>query len=501
MIRSHPPTAWEPQDHSAGGYLDAPLCTFLDQIAAREPAPGGGAAAAMAVAMAAALTAMAARFAATDLCTHAEMLRARVAPLAQADASAYQQVISLKLLPGKPNTKAAKARHLAIRKALDAATEIPLRVAEAGADVAKLAAVLARDGNPNLRGDAATAGQLAAAGARAAATLVAINVGDHGGGKARVGAHQDIRLGVGDADETLHLIGGKVRPVGDPDRTVFEGVDRVLVVDGLVVVAAGLGDRVVVAADRRVLLVVHRRGDVVAAEGPEGLHLVIGEAVALRLDQEHPADHYGDQHERDDHRVDPLPLAALALSGLPAAGGRAPLGGLFARLLLAGLLLGRLLLAHLRSSKPSGWRGQCTKSAHETVSPPSIRPSAPLRGPRLRLRRATTRVKPSVRPASRARTSASGARRSQRSQCSQPSGTMSARSTSTRPERAKCRAHHRGLCNQRYSGSPHGCSCGGTTPSTSPPTPGTTMPSWPPGRRSRARSPRSRSSASKWRSA
>ncbi len=183
MIRSHPPTAWEPQDHSAGGYLDAPLCTFLDQIAAREPAPGGGAAAAMAMAMAAALTAMAARFAAThldaatDLCTHAEMLRARVAPLAQADASAYQQVISLKLLPGKPNTKAAKARHLAIRKALDAATEIPLRVAEAGADVAKLAAVLARDGNPNLRGDAATAGQLAAAGARAAATLVAINVG------------------------------------------------------------------------------------------------------------------------------------------------------------------------------------------------------------------------------------------------------------------------------------------------------------------------------------
>ncbi|HEX9343946.1 MAG TPA: cyclodeaminase/cyclohydrolase family protein [Actinomycetota bacterium] len=184
--------AWEPQDPSTrssegggagGGYLDAPLCSFLDQIAARAPAPGGGAAAAMTVAMAAALVAMSARFAtshldaATDLCTHAEVLRARVAPLAQADAAAYQRVVEAMRLPGKPSAKAAKARNHAIRKAMDGAAEVPLRVAEIGVDVAKLAATLARDGNPNLRGDAATAGQLAAAGARAAATLVAINVG------------------------------------------------------------------------------------------------------------------------------------------------------------------------------------------------------------------------------------------------------------------------------------------------------------------------------------
>ena len=193
MIRSHPPMAWEPRDHAGptskggggdqAGYLDEPLCAFLDQIAAREPAPGGGAAAAMTVAMAAALVAMAARFSAShldsaaDLCTHAEMLRARVAPLAQADANAYQQVIEAMRLPGKPNAKAAKARNLAIRKALDQAAEVPLRVAELGADVATLAATLARDGNPNLRGDAITAAQLAAAGTRAAATLVTINVG------------------------------------------------------------------------------------------------------------------------------------------------------------------------------------------------------------------------------------------------------------------------------------------------------------------------------------
>lgn len=195
MIRSHPPTTWDPRDHSGptskggGGdqagcaYLDEPLCAFLDQIAAREPAPGGGAAAAMTVAMAAALVAMAARFsashldAAADLCTHAEMLRARVAPLAQADAAAYQQVIEAMRLPGKPNAKAAKARNLAIRKALDHAADIPLRVAEVGADAAKLAATLARDGNPNVRGDAIAAAQLAAAGARAATALVALNIG------------------------------------------------------------------------------------------------------------------------------------------------------------------------------------------------------------------------------------------------------------------------------------------------------------------------------------
>jgi formiminotetrahydrofolate cyclodeaminase len=166
-----------------GGYLDLTLGQFLDQIAAREPAPGGGAAAAVAVAMAAGLVAMAARFSwdrlehAEDVITQAEMLRLRVAPLAQADADAYQKVIEALALPREPSTKARESRRQTIRHALEGAANVPLKVAEIGADVAELAATVAESGNPSLRGDAVTAGLLAAAGVRSTARLIDINVG------------------------------------------------------------------------------------------------------------------------------------------------------------------------------------------------------------------------------------------------------------------------------------------------------------------------------------
>lgn len=50
-----------------------------------------------------------------------------------------------------------------------------MAIAEAGAEVAEIAACLAREGNPNLRGDAVAAALLAEAGVRAAAVLVEIN--------------------------------------------------------------------------------------------------------------------------------------------------------------------------------------------------------------------------------------------------------------------------------------------------------------------------------------
>jgi methenyltetrahydrofolate cyclohydrolase len=167
-----------------GGYLNLTLGQFLDQIAAREPAPGGGAAAAVAVAMAAGLVAMAARFSgdrlelAEDVVTQAEMLRQRAAPLAQADADAYQKVIEALALPRGSNTKARGLRREAIRHALEGAADVPLKVAEIGADVAGLAATIAESGNPNLRGDVVTAGLLAAAAARSTARLIDVNVGD-----------------------------------------------------------------------------------------------------------------------------------------------------------------------------------------------------------------------------------------------------------------------------------------------------------------------------------
>ena len=144
------------------------LDAFLEQLAARTPAPGGGGAAAVTGAMAAGLVAMAARFSekrlpgADDLADQADELRRRAADLADADARAYAAV--LEAGPGQR------------REALLGAALVPLEIAEIGAEVAQLAVRVAESGNPNLRGDAVTGAVLAAASARSAACLVDINV-------------------------------------------------------------------------------------------------------------------------------------------------------------------------------------------------------------------------------------------------------------------------------------------------------------------------------------
>ncbi len=51
-----------------------------------------------------------------------------------------------------------------------------MQIVELAVPVAQIAARLAADGNPNLRGDAITGAVLAEAGARAAAVLVGINL-------------------------------------------------------------------------------------------------------------------------------------------------------------------------------------------------------------------------------------------------------------------------------------------------------------------------------------
>jgi methenyltetrahydrofolate cyclohydrolase len=150
---------------------------FLDLLAARVPAPGGGSAAAVTGALAAGLVAMAARFsdaqlpAAADVADQADRLRERVAGLADRDADAYQAVLDAYRLPAGD-----RERHRRIEAALRGAAEVPLEIAEIAAQVASLAARVAAGGNPNLRGDTVTAAHLAEAAARSAAALVDINV-------------------------------------------------------------------------------------------------------------------------------------------------------------------------------------------------------------------------------------------------------------------------------------------------------------------------------------
>ena len=159
-------------------FLDQPVRGFLDQLAARTPAPGGGGAAAVTGAMAAGLVAMAARFSAaqlpgaSDLADQADKLRLMAAQLADMDARAYTTVLDVLRRHGDADQGSKTQR----REALLAAATVPLEIAEIGARVAALAVRVAEAGNPNLRGDAVTGAVLAAASARSAAGLVDINV-------------------------------------------------------------------------------------------------------------------------------------------------------------------------------------------------------------------------------------------------------------------------------------------------------------------------------------
>ena len=147
-------------------------------MASDEPAPGGGAATAVAVALAAGLSGMAARLSAdhladaNGLAERADRLRRRVAPLAQKDATAYGHVLAAYRAR---DDGAPEVRRERIRAALSGAADVPLSIAETGAEVAGIASRLAREGNPSLRGDAVTAALLAEAGVRASAVLVEIN--------------------------------------------------------------------------------------------------------------------------------------------------------------------------------------------------------------------------------------------------------------------------------------------------------------------------------------
>jgi formiminotetrahydrofolate cyclodeaminase len=167
-------------------YGDLGLGDFLDLVAKRQPAPGGGAVAAVSVSSAASLVAMAGRYStgcldgAEELVDEAERLRVRAVCLADDDATAYGEVIAAHASVRQGDGTVGRAD---VRAALTRAAEVPLEVAELGAATARLAALLVADGKRDIRGDAATALLLAEASTLAAAHLVAVNVeaggGDH----------------------------------------------------------------------------------------------------------------------------------------------------------------------------------------------------------------------------------------------------------------------------------------------------------------------------------
>jgi methenyltetrahydrofolate cyclohydrolase len=158
--------------------LDVPVRELLARVTSDQPVPGGGSIAALVTALAAGLVETVARAsdgwsAASGLAAQAKALRARVEPLAQLNAQAYEQaLVALRL----PDVLESDVRSDTIARSLSRAAELPLAIALVAADVAEAAAEAAECGNPSRCADASVAATLAEGAARGAAHLVAINL-------------------------------------------------------------------------------------------------------------------------------------------------------------------------------------------------------------------------------------------------------------------------------------------------------------------------------------
>jgi formiminotetrahydrofolate cyclodeaminase len=185
---------------------DQTISGYLERLAAREPAPGGGAAAALHAAQAAALLGMVARYTTGDkYAAHAEevaaiivevdQLRERALELAVEDAAAFTAVTEAYKLPrADDGQKAARSR--AIADALVGAARPPAAVIGLAAGLISLAEQLLPYGNPNVVTDIAAATEAA----RAAATTARVNVEINLGGIKDAAVRAELTASAGEVD-------------------------------------------------------------------------------------------------------------------------------------------------------------------------------------------------------------------------------------------------------------------------------------------------------------
>jgi formiminotetrahydrofolate cyclodeaminase len=144
---------------------------LVESISSGDAVPASGWVAGVSAALAAALVAKAAARSegwgeAAGARAQALDLRDRLLELAAQDARAYDRALA-----------ALDTRDAGLTRALAEAAEVPLALAEACADVALLAVDGAKRADGGARADAAAAASLASGAARAAAKLVAVNLG------------------------------------------------------------------------------------------------------------------------------------------------------------------------------------------------------------------------------------------------------------------------------------------------------------------------------------
>ena len=168
--------------------LDTTCEKFLEELASKQPTPGGGAASALCGATAAALTAMLGNLTAgkagseandkmaLEIIIAADKLRLELAQLADDDAAVFNKFMEAYKMPKATDTEKAM-RTAAIGQAAIAAAEVPMQIANKSLEVLKLARKLIVFGNPNAISDGTVSALMARAALRSALYNVKINLG------------------------------------------------------------------------------------------------------------------------------------------------------------------------------------------------------------------------------------------------------------------------------------------------------------------------------------
>jgi len=168
-------------------YRDGKLESYLEDAAAKKPAPGGGSVSALAGALAAAMGEMVANFTVgrkkyahvegevRSILDDLSGSRAALLELMDADVEAYGAVDAAYSMPRDSEEERA-ARKAAIEGALRGAMRVPLDIMRRCADVAGAADRIARIGNANLITDAGVSAILAEAACAAARLNVEVNL-------------------------------------------------------------------------------------------------------------------------------------------------------------------------------------------------------------------------------------------------------------------------------------------------------------------------------------
>lgn len=167
-------------------YLRKPLRTFLDELGARKPTPGGGSVAALVGALASAQAAMCAEYSTGDKFKAVELemnglirqfraLRDDFTQLMEADIQAYEAVSTARRLPKETESQKAE-RTTRMNAAVEEAVQVMEKVMNKSFEGLRAATRLSDAGNKLLASDVGTAAALWEASVQAAALQINANL-------------------------------------------------------------------------------------------------------------------------------------------------------------------------------------------------------------------------------------------------------------------------------------------------------------------------------------